>query len=322
LGFGKIIGQTEAIEYLRKAMEKDCLSHAYIFYGPEGIGKKLTAFSLAKALNCKKIKYDFCDECLSCYKIDRQTHPDVLLVEPEGKSIKIEQIRRLQERAHFHSFEGGKKVYIIEGAEKMFPAAANSFLKTLEEPPAGTIFILITSAIHQLLPTVLSRCQRLRFKPIPDNLIARVLEQEFGIRNGKANLLASLSMGSLGRALKLVPVLASRKETIDEVLKEDNWPGVFRLAEEFSSGDKDWLYFLEFLLTFFRDAIVFKEKGNFDYIVNKDLEEKIEDFSNTKTMNTLLKSLETLDDTLKALEANANVRLSLENLFLEIFPPN
>lgn len=321
MGFGKIIGQRESIERLRKAMERDCLSHGYIFYGPEGVGKKLTAFSLAKALNCKKTKYDFCDECPSCYKTDRQNHPDVFLIEPEGKSIRIEQIRGLRVRSQFRPLEGEKKVCIIEGAEKMPPVAANSFLKILEEPPPDTIFILITPAIHQLLPTVLSRCQRLRFRPIPTNLIVQVLKHTFSIENGKAELLASLSMGSLGKALKLIPILTFRKETIHEILKGDNWARIFRWAEEFSSGDKDWACLLESLLIFFRDSIVFKEKGIFDYIINKDLEDEIRTFSKIKTINTLLKDFRVIDNTIDALEANANVRLALENLFLEIFPP-
>jgi len=154
--FSEIIGHEHNIKVLLRSIERGRLHHAHIFSGPEGVGKRLTAVSLAKALNCREMVADFCGHCVSCKKIDDGNHPDVKIVVPDGQFIKIDQIRDLQHDLQFRPFEGKKRVFIIDSADKMGLPAANSLLKTLEEPPRDSILILVTANLHSLLPALLT----------------------------------------------------------------------------------------------------------------------------------------------------------------------
>ncbi|HIE42249.1 MAG TPA: DNA polymerase III subunit delta', partial [Nitrospinaceae bacterium] len=171
MSFKSVLGQSQPKKILNNALQNSSVAHAYLFYGQEGVGKKKLAIALAKALNCKNTGSDgACDECESCLKIERRTHPDFFYLEPVKNSptsreavIKIEEIRELQKKLAYLPYEGKTKVVVIDSAELMNLQAANSFLKTLEEPPSATVLILVSSNPQRLLPTLLSRCQRIQF---------------------------------------------------------------------------------------------------------------------------------------------------------------
>jgi len=203
MSFKNITGQDRQIGTLVHALTGNTLAHAYLFTGIPGIGKTTTACALAKALHCKDARDDFCDECISCRKIAHGTHPDLVMIEPEGDSIKINQIRTMQEQVSYTSYEGHHKIVLISKSERMTLQSSNCLLKTLEEPPPHTVLILITSAPYQLPSTVRSRCQSVMFQPLPAALIEEALQKQFGGEEGeKVQLIASLAGGSLGRAVR------------------------------------------------------------------------------------------------------------------------
>jgi len=195
-----IVGQEEAITQLREAIRNKELSHAYLFFGSGGTGKQLAAKAFAAAVNCPD---QGCAKCLNCHKILNGLHPDVVFFEPEGNFFTIEQVRELQHEVGLKPFETQTKVYVLDEVDKMTREAANSLLKTLEEPPPHTIFILLTSNPDGLLSTVISRCQTVRFKPISKTTLANHLVEQCRLEEEDAELFARLSGGLLSKAIEL-----------------------------------------------------------------------------------------------------------------------
>ena len=197
------------IERLARASRAGTLPPSLIFSGPEGVGKRRAAFALAQLVNCLAPagqdgpgRNDACGACSACTRIARGVHPDVLSIQPgESGSIKIDQIRDAIERSAYRPFEGKRRVVIIDEADALVPEAQNALLKTLEEPPSASMFVLVTSRPDVLLPTVLSRCQRLRFGRLSPPDIAHVLEHAHGYSSGDAYAAAALAEGSVGLAL-------------------------------------------------------------------------------------------------------------------------
>ncbi len=207
MAFSDIIGNSSALSILRNSLEAERVACGYLFEGPEGVGKKLAAINFAKALNCLEGgPQAACDQCNSCRKIDKGIHPDVHLFSPVGKArmIKVEQIKELLGQMALMPFEGRWKVFILEDAECMNQESQNKLLKTLEEPPPQTAQILLSSQPARLLPTVLSRCQRIVFHAIPPNELEQYLIKRMGVEPAKARLLAALGHGQISRVLKLM----------------------------------------------------------------------------------------------------------------------
>jgi DNA polymerase III subunit delta' len=207
-----IIGHDRQIENLKRALAAGHLPNAYLFCGPHGIGKRRTADAFAAALLCPAAAANAqepCGTCAACVKCVSGNHPDLFVVEPAlsergaVQSIKIDTLRELSGRLQFHPLEATAKLAIIDGADRMMEAAANSLLKILEEPPAATHFILITPYPERLLPTIRSRCQRIAFSPLADTEIAAALTAQGSLSKEEAIRIARLAGGSLGTALRL-----------------------------------------------------------------------------------------------------------------------
>jgi DNA polymerase-3 subunit delta' len=145
VAFNTILGQEHALALLQKALVSTRLGHAYLFYGPSGVGKKLTAMQFAKALACQDAVADACDRCTSCHTITTGNHPDVIVINPEGMSIRIEHMRAVQRQLGYKPYTSPRTVVIIDGCERFTSPAANALLKTLEEPPATVLLLLLTS---------------------------------------------------------------------------------------------------------------------------------------------------------------------------------
>jgi DNA polymerase-3 subunit delta' len=178
MSFQTIRGQAAAKQLLQSGLKRDTLSHAYIFSGPVGTGRSEMALALAKAIYCKVSVDDACGECLECRKVEHGNHPDLHIVQPDGASIKIEQIRELQKEFAYRASASGTKIYILHHAEKMTVQAANSLLKFLEEPVSKVVAILITENGNALLPTIQSRAQWISFNPMPrDEMILALLQE-------------------------------------------------------------------------------------------------------------------------------------------------
>jgi len=286
MAFRDILGHAREIGVIKNSIKNGRLAHAFIFSGPESIGKRLVASSLAAALNCARpVDGDACNECADCTLARALSHPNILEVVPvdaKGEPvanglIRIEQVRDVQAALRYR-VERGKKVVVVDQAEKFMPAAANAFLKTLEEPPADSIIILITSRAPELLPTILSRCHRVNFSPIPAFELATALSGVHSIPYEDGMALARLGGGSMGSALRYLGGGAheKRREVLTRLgsLATGDAMGALALAEELSKRD-DLDELLEFMKCWYRDRLVAAE-GAPELVVNSDFTEYLQ----------------------------------------------
>src|SRR6266478_7112221 len=182
MGRSEIVGHQKQVEALRLALVTERLHHAYLFVGPEGVGKKTIALGLAKAVHCSAAMGDFCGECADCARIHDRNHPDVRIIEVLAgkKEISIQQIRELEKELNFRSFSGKKKIAILDPATLMNLSAQNALLKTLEEPPRDSLLVLVATNTGGLLPTLRSRCLRLSFGSLQCAQLANYLASKKG----------------------------------------------------------------------------------------------------------------------------------------------
>jgi DNA polymerase-3 subunit delta' len=323
MSFKTVLGHSGPIELLKRAIEKDTIPHSYLFSGNEGIGKKVVALQFAKAVNCREErpeKDDACDRCSSCRKVDRHLHPDVLLVEPEGQTLKVDQVRQMQRDLAYRPYEGKRRVCILTAADRMAPNMSNILLKTLEEPPLHTVIILLANNPTLLLPTILSRCQLIRFTPLPISTVSRWLVEEKGFDQKEAHLLASLSEGSPGKALEI-------REGISEIPRKEileGWGGarslpleqMERWVELLPSEREDLLLILEVAKTLLRDLAIVKTSKDRSRLIHPDLLTEMEKIANDWSLSELLKRIEIVHRTMLAIRGNANTTLALETMML------
>ncbi len=211
MAWSSIEGHEGAIERLRRAVARGCLSHACLFVGPEGVGKARVARELAKALLCARGADEACDQCPACHKVEHGNHPDVTVlgrIERTAKGerktrIVIDQVReQIQAPIALKPFEGRWKVFVVDGADRMTEAAQNCLLKTLEEPPPHSLLVLVAERLEPFLDTVVSRCQIVRFRPLSADVVERIVAAKGEVDGETAGVLARLSEGSPGRALR------------------------------------------------------------------------------------------------------------------------
>jgi len=309
----EIIGHEGIINILRGYIRKERLPHALLFAGDEGIGKRLTAINLAKTLNCHALgsmdhDIDCCDECPSCKKIDKMIHPDVFLLKPEGPAgqIKIDTIRKLQESLSYRPYEGRRKVAIIDDADLLNPPAANAFLSTLEEPPEGSIIILISARPDMLLETIRSRCQRLNFSPLPLKSMGKLIKDRYkGLDNRHLLLLAELAGGRLGHALN-DDLIAQRNRSLDILLDILGNP-----SKDVWKDKKDMEDWFDWCCLWLRDIAVLKATANPDLLINKDKEVKIRELSNEMELEGILKLSREIYNIKRLLNFNLNRPITL-----------
>ncbi len=316
MAFREILGQERARKILQKAIKNNRLPPAYLFSGIEGIGKTTTAISLAKTLNCVSQGMDSCEGCIPCQKISTNNHPDIFILKGEGDSIKIDEIRKGQKFLQYKPYEGKRRVWIIADSEKINLQAQNCLLKTLEEPPPNTLLILVSSKPLRLLPTILSRCQKVIFQPLPLGLISQTLKEKWGKAEEASYLLASLSGGSLGQALSLADkeIFSLRKKLISGLFETNDF---FSLSEELAQKREQVLKLLDFAKTWFRDLLVFKQEPKIERLINIDF---IDDIRKASLLEekSLIENLRIIEEAQEALLRNANPRLTLEAMFLRL----
>jgi DNA polymerase-3 subunit delta' len=315
--FTGILGQDNSIALLSRSLATGKIAHAYLFDGIEGCGKKMTALAVIEAVFCGGS--EGCGHCPSCHKVAALQHPDLHLVEPDGAFIKIDQIRELQRELSFRPFEATKKACIIDGADRLNPAAGNALLKTLEEPPGNALLILITANPDGVLPTVLSRCQRLHFAALPEAAIESIL-RERGTAPEAARIVASLAGGSMGKAIEIgeESALIERKSFLEMVgtLSLGEITPLFAMAEELAGDKEHTLELLGLLTTFLRDALLMRCGDS--RVVNTDLLSLVEREAAQFSGNEIMERIGHVTETRAAISCNVNTRLALEVLFMRL----
>lgn len=316
--FSDILGQDKGIEVIRRSLAAGKIAHAYLFHGPDGCGKRKTALAFVEALFCGKD--EGCGACRSCRKVASLQHPDLHLMEPEGAVIKVDQVRELQREFALRPFEAPRKACIIEGAERMNPAAANALLKTLEEPPGSAVLILLAANCAAVLPTILSRCQQLRFSPLSQETIETLLARE-GAGPDTVRLAASLAEGSMRKALDVAggAVLHERKSFIEAACAfslTDIAP-LFATAEELAKEKEKALDILEMFKSFLRDTLLLLG-GQGAETVNSDLLPLLRREAARHSMEKVMERIDCVGKAQEALLRNVNPRLALEVLFMRL----
>jgi len=319
--FNQIIGHNKNIELLQNILRANKVSNAYLFAGPPNIGKEFVAVNFAKALNClegsvRHFPYaDACDRCISCRKIDDSNHPDVRIIRPEGAWMKIDQIRQLQRQISRRPMEGRYKVYILTDVERMNLPAANSFLKTLEEPPGASVLILLTSNYSALLLTIRSRCQLVRFFPIPPTVLQNQLIEKLKLTETKAKQITLLSSGKVGKALELAKEENINTETtIPNILKRPQLIEIFKITEDLNNQPES----LDILLTWFRDILLVKQGCNAEMLTYPDKFNELAQLASGYSRIQIQDAIKTIMETKNLLQRNINSTLALEVMVLKL----
>ncbi|MCK4508727.1 MAG: DNA polymerase III subunit delta' [Desulfuromonadales bacterium] len=318
--FDQILGHERQKEILRRALANGRVAHAYLFSGPDGIGKRLMAMAMARAIVC--LEQRGCGHCLACRKIDHQNHPDLHILEPDGKSIKIEQIRSFQRELNLKPLEAPRKICMIEEADTMTVGAANALLKTLEEPRGDTLLILLSAQPNRLLETIRSRCQPLPFTRHPNSRIQAELEKQLGIDSTESHVLAALSEGSFKKAFgkDRELYLEQRRELLKTLtgLSSGSILPILDFAEKLAADKTILPDILEIFQAFYRDVLMTLHGRSDEELVNLDLKDKVHRVSGCESVTTVLTKLDALIEVRRQLDRNVNRQLAMEVLLLKL----
>ncbi len=316
-------------------MAHEKIPHAYLFTGIQGVGKMSTARALSMALNCTEPENgESCDHCRSCRQMRSGNFPDFLSITPDGQNIKIDQIRDLNHKLDFAPVSGKYRICVVHHAETMTVEAANSFLKILEEPPPGNILILNTTEPLDLLPTIVSRCQRISFHPLSIKEISKWLIKNRKIDEEMAIVLAKISEGSLGRALKMSEsdFLNKRQEWLFSVMK---LPGLSRIEalelahnlagevkkavlDPSDTSEPGIMDMLDAWENWYRDLLILSAGGHPSLLINEDFSHQLKNMAGTYKVSTLIESLVAIDQAQRDLTKMRNLSIVMEHMILRL----
>ena len=320
--FEEIRGNTPLVEQLRRSAASGRSSHSYLFLGGAGAGKRLIANTFAKALQCEGEKRP-CDSCKSCHAFNHGNHPDVIYFQPlkNGKTYTIEDVReQLLETVDLKPFQYEKKIYIIEKADTLNIQSQNALLKTLEEPPAHAVFLLLVERAEAFLPTILSRVVVMKIRPLSAETIADYLMQA-GHLAEESHILSAYAQGRIGQALELVEDEGFREMRQDilgklEVLPSMSEGDAYLLAKDLE-GYKNDLRFLDIMELWYRDLLTAKSLREEGYLIQRDKKDAI--FRAAKEPAALLaKKAAAVRTARMRLAQNANFRLTMEVMLMDL----
>lgn len=320
--FEEIRGNTPLVEQLRRSAASGRSSHAYLFLGGAGAGKRLIANTFAKALQCEGEKRP-CDSCKSCHAFNHGNHPDVIYFQPlkNGKTYTIEDVReQLLETVVLKPFQYEKKIYIIEKADTLNIQSQNALLKTLEEPPAHAVFLLLAERAEAFLPTILSRVVVMKIRPLSAETIADYLMQA-GHLAEESHILSAYAQGRIGQALELVEDEGFREMRQDILGKLEALPSMsegdaYLLAKDLE-GYKNDLRFLDIMELWYRDLLTAKSLREEGYLIQRDKKDAI--FRAAKEPAALLaKKAAAVRTARMRLAQNANFRLTMEVMLMDL----
>ncbi|WP_346664171.1 DNA polymerase III subunit delta' [uncultured Merdimonas sp.] len=323
--FKDVVGHKDIIKYIQSAVESGQVGHAYILNGERGAGKKMLASLFAMTLLCEKGGVEPCNECHSCKQAGSGNHPDICWVTHEKPgTISVDDIRQqVSGTVMIRPYQGPYKVYIIDHAELMTQQAQNALLKTLEEPPAYAVFLLLTENAEALLPTITSRCVMLKLRNIRNTLIRKYLMEVLQVPDYKADMCTAFAQGNLGKAIML-----ANSEHFNEIREEAiqllKYIHEMELSELAQAVSRITTYkleitdYLDIIMIWYRDVLLYKATKEVDKVIFKEQISFIKEQarkSSYEGIETILKALETAKARLKA---NVNFDLVMELLFLTI----
>lgn len=326
--FRSVIGHRTILSLLARAIARGTLPPSLLFAGPAGVGKRRVALAVAEALNCPQaaaagtLAVDACGQCSVCRRIARGLHPDVLLLEPaDSGHIVIEPVREVIERAGYRPFEGRRRVVVIDEADALVPQAQNALLKTLEEPPSASVFVLVSSMPDALLATVRSRCPRLRFGALAPREIAEALVRDHGCAEAEARAAAADADGSLGRALSMRSAGAAEardnaRRALERAVQTVDPGERLAIARELTgrkgtpAEERDRLAAcLRALASLVRDVGVLVASADDRLLTNADLRQPLASLARAFDARRAAQAYARIDRALAALERNANAKI-------------
>ncbi|MCB9488294.1 MAG: DNA polymerase III subunit delta' [Deltaproteobacteria bacterium] len=321
--FSTIRGHGSAVARLQRAIEHDRVAHAYMFVGPNGVGKRRCATAFAAGL-LDGTKPEADPSSASSRKLVAGNHPDFWEVRPEGQFIKKDAVAEMIRRCQFAPFESDWKVFLIHDAHRMNPASANALLKTLEEPPSRTVIVLLTSAPQQILPTIHSRCQKIPFAPLPAATVAEILRGQ-GVDADEAEALARLSEGSVGQALEMDEAGATEgRKAFGEAffsLRHGKDLAALEMAKALNEWPGGPEAAMELMKSFLADAVRVSAGVNETRLVHRDLADEARRFAERYDAEVLATKIRSVTYAQRLLQRNANKLLTAEALMLDVLEP-
>ncbi|MDR7869677.1 MAG: DNA polymerase III subunit delta' [Tissierellaceae bacterium] len=322
MNFKDIIGHEKIINALKKTIENKTINHSYLFEGDESIGKSKVAYAFAKTLLCRDVGHEPCNNCISCNKFDSGNHPDFFVIEPENGIIKVPQIEAMIKETRTLPLESNRKVFIIDDSHKMNVQSNIKLLKTLEEPPDYVNFILISSSSNNLLSTILSRVQSIKFSTIEYSKIIDLLVNKYDKPQEEARLIAEFSKGAIGKSVRIAED-DSFFQRIDEIINiiesllNGDKTKVFSAMDFFNENKEIIDEILDIFLLWFRDLLLFKEIGQSELLINKDKIERLSLQSkvNSNKINDIIIRVQ---ETKFNIRRNVNYQLAIETMLLNI----
>lgn len=322
-GFQEIIGHEMIKEHFKKAIEYSRISHAYILSGEEGMGRKTLAKAFAMTLLCERSNIEPCMDCHSCKQILSGNHPDVIWVSHEKPaSIGVDDIReQINDTVMIRPYSSNYKIYMVDEAEKMTVQAQNALLKTIEEPPAYAVIVLMTTNQEAFLPTILSRCIKLSLKPLKDHVVSEYLTETMEIPENKADIFAAFARGNLGKAIYLASS-EEFKQLYKEVLnllrsiKEMDIAMLLDYIKRLQEEKLDLNECLDFMQLWYRDILMFKVTRDMNLLIFKDEYSIVSSLCQKSSYEGLETILSAIDKAKVRLKANVNTELALELMLL------
>lgn len=329
MSFTNLIGNERSKQIIQRLLGRGRISATLIFAGPDGIGKRQFALTMAKAANCQKVPatghaVDSCDECPACKRIDAGTYGDVTTIQPDGQFIKIAQTRLLAAEVYSYPREGHQRFFLIDEADRLREEAANSLLKTLEEPPPTSTLILLTSRPDSLLLTIRSRAQRLNFTPLSVTEMAKFLASNYPRPEADTQLLARVTEGRIGQATAFdLSEYRQERRTLIELLEllaaGQNRFRLLKAAEYIGKKERDAFEKELDLLTFLlRDLLLIASGTDSEGIVNIDVADRLEQLAAKAGLSQLITWSEKFNQVRKRLRININRQIAMEEALLSL----
>lgn len=324
--FADIVGQEQIKEHLENAINMNKVSHAYIINGERNAGKEFIAKTFAMALQCEnRQEYEPCQECHSCSQAKSGNHPDIIFITHEKPgTIGVDDIRsQINNDVVIKPYSAPKKIYIINEGEKMTVQAQNALLKTIEEPPSYGVLILLTTSQEAFLPTILSRCIKLKLKPLRDEMVKNYLMEKLQTEENDAGMYTAFAQGNLGRAISIAASEDFRimLQSVLDLLKRIGQMDISELLDYIRRIKEDKLdaeECLDLMQLWYRDVLIYKATQDKELLIFKGECKAVEDISSRCAYDGLERILDTITRTRMRLNSNVNMELAMEFLLLSM----